>query len=135
MIRIFTDAAYNPKTKEAGLGVVLFVNQSRFDYHEFLPQAGDNHEAEFTAVQLAMQQLGQHVSHQDEVILLHCDSKIVIQSLDKQYAKQEAYHLLLKKSLNQIAQYPNFYWKWIPEKENLAADQVARHALHKKLKR
>ena len=60
------------------------------------------------------------------------DSRIVIQSLDKRYVKEERYNDYLQQILPLVDACKLLYWKWIPDKENKFTDQIARQALRRK---
>ncbi|MGX7108189.1 ribonuclease HI family protein [Facklamia miroungae] len=125
------DAAFDPKTKEAGLAFLVF-DKGNVDTHKFfLAKITDNHLAEFISLLLAMQWLKQQNLKANQLIQIKTDSKIVFQSINKQYAKKEHFKVLLTTILNEMNKYPLLFLKWIPEKENRAADQAAKQALHK----
>lgn len=128
MIQIYTDAAYHPIQKTAGIGIVIDGAQ-RYQFQYYLTDVEDNHQAEFVAAILAMQHL-KNLAPSNKLIQYQSDSQIVIDSIHKCYAKNERYERLLEDLLRYIDAYSLFFAKWVSERDNRYADQLARHALH-----
>lgn len=131
MLRVYTDGAVNPKTLKAGVGIVV-VGQGIYEQIS-IPLNGkswDNHATEWQAVILALEWL---ISNQstDPFILLHTDSKVVADSLEKRYSKNKAFENFLNACVQLLSEFKMVEVKWIPEKKNRGADQLARHALRK----
>ncbi|MCW6676828.1 ribonuclease HI family protein [Aerococcaceae bacterium NML180378] len=131
MYKIYTDAAFNAQTKEAGIAFNAIRNGQQIKQGKYREYVLDNHEAEFQAMLMALEFLQREAST-NETIMLHSDSKIVIESLDKRYVKEAQYAIWLDKILVIIDTFNLLFWKWIPDKENKGADQIAREALRKK---
>lgn len=131
MYKIYTDAAFNAQTKEAGIAFNAIRNGQQIKQGRYCERVLDNHEAEFQAMLMALEFLQREAST-NETIMLHSDSKIVIESLDKRYVKEAQYAIWLDKILVIIDTFNLLFWKWIPDKENKGADQIAREALRKK---
>ncbi|MDO4775031.1 MAG: ribonuclease HI family protein [Aerococcaceae bacterium] len=131
MYKIYTDAAFNAQTKEAGIAFNAIRNGQQIKQGKYREYVLDNHEAEFQAMLMALEFLQREAST-NETIMLHSDSKIVIESLDKRYVKEAQYAIWLDKILVIIDTFNLLFWKWIPDKENKGADQIAREALWKK---
>lgn len=131
MYKIYTDAAFNAQTKEAGIAFNAIRNGQQIKHGRYCERVLDNHEAEFQAMLMALEFLQREAST-NETIMLHSDSKIVIESLDKRYVKEAQYAIWLDKILVIIDTFNLLFWKWIPDKENKGADQIAREALRKK---
>lgn len=129
MIRINTDAAYNPVTKEAGIGIIIQDNDDRKLYKIFVAHASDNHMVEFLALYESLQIL--KAADSQEIIAYQSDSKIVIDSIDKKFAKQNRYNNLLQDIVPLIEQHDMFFATWVPESQNKGADQLAKQALRK----
>lgn len=128
MIKIYTDAAFRPQTKAGGLGIII-EHQKLFQYKYCLSQAPDNHYLEFLAMDQALKILAEN-EWQDSIISYFSDSQLVIDSLHKNYVKDERYQPILNQILARIETYPLFLSQWIPEKQNRGADQLARQALN-----
>ncbi|MCW6674617.1 ribonuclease HI family protein [Aerococcaceae bacterium NML171108] len=131
MYKIYTDAAFNAQTKEAGIAFNAIRNGQQIKQGRYREHVSDNHEAEFQAILMALEFL-QREAFTNETVMLHSDSKIVIESLDKRYVKGAQYAIWLDKILVIVDTFDLLFWKWIPEKENKGADQIAREALRKK---
>ncbi|MCR8968673.1 ribonuclease HI family protein [Facklamia sp. 7083-14-GEN3] len=125
------DAAFDPKTKETGLAFLVFNPDQVSTFKFYTTECKDNHQAEFIALRLAMQWIKQEKLKTDQLIQIKTDSKIVFQSIEKRFAKKDYFSKLLKVILSEMDCYPLLFLKWIPEKENRAADQAAKQALRK----
>lgn len=130
MIVINTDAAYNPQTREAGIGIILKIHKEQKHFKYFLSDIEDNHVAEFIALWLALEII-QKKNFGNEVIHYRSDSKIVVQSLEKSYVKNPKYIQIFNQVVDRAEKLSLFFPKWVPEKENLGADRLARQALLK----
>lgn len=128
MIKISTDAAFNPKSCQAGIGIIIQnkdIKEIKIHYHRLF----DNHLAEFIALYEALKQL--EPKDFQEIIFYQADSKIVIDALEKEYVKHAEYSKLLEAILGISQDIPQFYFKWVPEAQNKGADNLSRQALHK----
>lgn len=129
MLIIHTDAAFDPKTGHAGLAFKI-QEQSNIHQEKFhLDRVEDNHLAEFICFYLALKWLEDHQVPHESSVLLHTDSQIVAQSYDKKYVKSPIYQKVFDKALSLSDQRPLLFVKWVAEKNNLAADHLARQAL------
>lgn len=130
MIIINTDAAYNPQTREAGIGIIFKVQKEQKQFKYYLNQVEDNHVAEFVALWLALEIVKEKpLGH--EVLQYRSDSKILIQSLEKDFVKNPKYAQIYHQIRERVEGLSLFFPKWVPEKENLGADRLARQALLK----
>lgn len=130
MVKIYTDAAFNPKTKQAAIVMHYYQQQQLFQATKTLTDVTDNHEAEFKAMILGIENaLENQLSN--SLCQFFSDSKIVIQSIEKRYVKEQRYRPFLDSILTLINHFDLVFFQWIPEKENLAADQLAKSVLHK----
>lgn len=125
MIKLYTDAGLNTNLN---LGVVAYVIKHNNDIYKkaLHHDSQDNHYLEFLALKLALETI---IDHQwnDDLLLIHSDSQIVIDSLDKSYSKH--YQPILDEILLELQQFPSYFAKHIADKDNGAA-----HALvHQKM--
>lgn len=129
MLKIYIDAAFQSKTRTAGLAIIINDDGQQIPYKIRIEDVYDNHQAEFFALDQVLKLL--EVNEQlDETLFIHSDSKIVVQSVQKSYVKEEHYREILKRILMRLEKAPLAFIKWIPEKENRGADQLAKQALH-----
>lgn len=133
MVKIYTDAAFDPNKKMATIVTLYHQSNQRFQFSEFVPHIEDNHQAEFKAMILCLEKLIQQ-QLQDQLCQIYSDSKIVISSIEKEYVKDERYQPYLNKILSLKENFSLIFFNWIPEKQNLAADQLAKSVLHKHIK-
>ncbi|MGX7014970.1 ribonuclease HI family protein [Vagococcus silagei] len=129
MIKIYIDAAYNPRNNKSGGGIVI-VNTDKKEQQQLkiALQAGDNHTAEFKVMDYILQELANQKLF-NEMIMIHSDSKIVIQSIEKRYAQNDTFKDILAAILQKADQFSLLFFNWIAEKENRGADQLAKQAL------
>ncbi len=59
--------------------------------------------------------------HPDDIISLRSDSQAAVQAIDKEYTKNKEFQPLLEQIMQLSRQFPHFFIKWIPEKQNKAA--------------
>ncbi|MGP6139699.1 ribonuclease HI family protein [Jeotgalibaca sp. A127] len=128
MIRMYIDGAANPKKKISGIGIVIIESGKQVQLSEKLETYFDNHEAELIALQYALDYLLSK-KKQNEVIFCHSDSKMLVDAIEKKYSRKESHVRHLSEILRTLKQFPQFYLKWVPEKENKGADRLARNAL------
>ena len=117
MIKLYTDAGLNTNLN---LGVVAYVIKRNNDFYSnaFERDFNDNHYLEFLALKLALKKIIDN-HWNDEMILIHSDSQIVIDSLNKQYSKH--YQPILDEILNELKSFPDYFAKHVSDKENSAA--------------
>ena len=131
MITIKTDAAFQSKTNQGGIGIVIQHNQlTELIFH--VPYVENNHILEFKAINLALTYCLEHFSFANEMVVLYSDSKIAIDSINKSYAKDKQFRMILSSILAKTEKLPLFYCDWIPEAKNKRTDQLAKQGLHRK---
>jgi len=129
LLKIYIDAAFQPQTRTAGLAIIINNDGRQTPYKIRIEDVYDNHQAEFFALDQVLKLLEGN-EQLDETLFIHSDSKIVVQSVQKAYVKEEHYRETLKRILKRLEKAPLVFIKWIPEKENRGADQLAKQALH-----
>lgn len=134
MLKIYSDAAVSQKHKCTGAGIVVAGG----DIHEQitlpLPEILDNHLAELHAFYLAVKwAIDQEQTAQ--WITFYTDSQLVAQAINKQYIKKNEYIALYKEIILLLDQFEYYEVKWIPEKSNKGADNLAKQAIAKQLKK
>lgn len=128
MIKVFTDGAYQIKTQDAGLAVIINHNGQQKTYKYFMSNVYDNHQAEFIALDLALKIL-EAENLLEESLFFYSDSKIVVQSVEKEYVKEPQYQKYLTSILGRFQLATLAFIQWLPDKENKGADVLARQAL------
>lgn len=108
MIKINTDAAFNPKTQESGIGIQINHGQQQELIKIHISEVMDNHVAEFLALIGALNYVKTHLDI-NQIIMYQSDSKIVIQSIEKKFAKNKEYKKLLDYILKIINDSPTFF--------------------------
>lgn len=128
MIKIYTDAAFNPQTKEAGIAINIQRDGQQSTYKLYVASVSDNHLAEFIALDEALKIL-EAEGLLAETLFFYSDSRIVVQSVEKAYVKDARYQSLLVSILERYNQVELAFIQWVPEKENRGADTLAKQAL------
>lgn len=126
MLEIFIDGASKGNPGESGIGIYLKGEGQHKKISEVIEDT-NNHIAEFQALIRALEEA---INFKSELVWLRSDSKIVVSSIEKRYVKSDEFKPYLQKALDLIDQIPTFFIKWIPEKENRTADQLAKQAIH-----
>ncbi|MDE1547876.1 ribonuclease HI family protein [Jeotgalibaca caeni] len=129
MLRVYIDGASNPLTKTAAIGILMIEEGNQTQISEPLPLYYDNHEAEFLALHVLLERLVKE-NKQEQLILCHSDSKILVDSIEKRYTKKENHRMILEKCLELLRNFPQFHLQWVPDKQNKGADQLARRSLY-----
>ncbi len=129
MLNIYTDAATKGNPGLSGAGIIILKEKQQIQLSYPL-SVMTNHEAEFCAVVLALEYiLAQQL--QQETILLHSDSKLVVQTIEKNYAQNQLFHNYLEKINGLTSKIELILFQWIPESKNKGADHLARQGLRK----
>lgn len=127
MIKLYTDAATMNISGKSAAGILIIIDGKQHQIKAPL-EATDNHSAEFEACILGFKLLDQYRSSK-EIVCYYTDSKIVYQSLEKNYAKH--YQPQVDAIKLSQAKYQIVINNWIPDKKNEGAHKLAQQALHK----
>ncbi|MBW8349030.1 reverse transcriptase-like protein [Bacillus sp. IITD106] len=125
MIEVYIDGASAGDPGPSGAGIFIKNNGKTESFSIPLGNM-NNHEAEFHALIKSMEiciELG------FSIVSIRSDSTAVVDAVEKEYARNEKYRLLLKDALSLASQFDLFFIKWIPSKENKHADQLARKGI------
>lgn len=125
MVHVYFDGASKGSPGKSAIGV--FIN-NQGNVQTFKDSIGtmSSHEAEWKAFIKALELC---VEFGYTEILIHSDSKIIVDSVEKRYVKNDLFKNDLVISLMLINKFEQFFLKWVPSKEN-KADPLAREALH-----
>lgn len=124
MIQLYTDAATKGNPGIGGIGILIVTAKGQHQLHYPLASMS-NHQAEFAAALAgfqAVKQLGL-----TGMISYYSDSKLVIDALQKRYAKH--YDAELTPLLQAVDAQGSVLWQWIPERRNHGAHQLAQQGL------
>lgn len=126
MIKLYTDAGLNTNLNLAAISYVIKYDEKTITYAE--PQtAKDNHYLEFEALNKALDkviELGLN-----DIIFVHSDSKILIDSINKKYSKH--YQDILDEILKKLERFSMYFVKHIPDKNNNFAHTLVHQELIK----
>lgn len=127
LIQVYTDGATNINTEKSGAGIYIKAGEKKLEYIVPLPYMS-NHEAEFHAIIEALKIC--KTNFPEEILSFRTDSKVAADVIDKGRTKNKQFLPLLEIIQAESAEFPFLFIKWIPEKENSKADQLARKAIH-----
>jgi len=130
MLEIYIDGASAGNPGPSGIGIFIKGEGHLIKISEHIGES-DNNRAEFQACIRALEEA---LKLESQFVSLRSDSKIVVSSIEKRYVKNEQFKPLLEQILHLADQFDMFFVKWIPDKENRAADALAREAVLKKSK-
>ncbi|MFC0523225.1 RNase H family protein [Pontibacillus salicampi] len=128
MIEVYVDGASQGDPGPSGAGVYIKQSGNHFDHSIFLGTMS-NHEAEFHAVIHALRICQQQFPN--DIISIRSDSRLVVDAVEKSYTKKELFRPLLEELQQLGTLFPIYFIKWIPNKQNKRADELARQAIHK----
>lgn len=125
MIKLYTDAGLNTNLNLGAVAYVIRINDNI--YKEALVHNNpDNHYLEFLALKLALKKIIEE-NWNNEIILIHSDSQIVIDSIDKQYSKH--YQPILDDILTELKSFPSYFAKHIADKDNREAHSLVHQKM------
>ncbi|MHA8138615.1 ribonuclease HI family protein [Lactobacillaceae bacterium Scapto_B20] len=131
MYKLYTDAATSHQDNDKSAGGVLILNQGKQNQFKYPLTAHDNHTAEFQICIIGFRELLKLVPQNDlekTIVSFYTDSKIVADSLNKQYAKH--YQPLVDEIIQLENNFQLVMNQWVPESHNMGAHQLAQQALH-----
>lgn len=126
MIEIYTDGASDGNPGISGAGIYIKCGHEFYKYSIPLGFMS-NHEAEFRAVIAALEICKQHFPN--NILSFRTDSKVVVNLVEKNHTKNKTFRPLLDEIIDDINCFSLFFIKWIPAKENIHADRLAKEAL------
>ncbi|MBC1399608.1 ribonuclease HI family protein [Listeria fleischmannii] len=125
---VFVDGASSGNPGLSGAGVVLKSDQI-YEQHALPIGILTNHEAEFIACKIGLELA---LTHNPDFVRLYTDSKIVIDSVEKRYAKNPLFKPHLDAILQLAELVPLFYINYRNVSQNKKADELARQAIQLK---
>lgn len=128
MLKVYTDGAFDPQTKQAGIGIQVIADKEQTSYKYYVAHAFDNHVIEFMALRQALTLLAKQPK---ETLLIYSDSKVLVDSIEKAYVKSSVYRVHLTEILAELEEYPLYFVNWLADGQNRGADQLARQALRR----
>lgn len=132
MLKVYLDASTKGNPGPSGGGIVIVGT----DLHEqiaFPLPDSTNHQAEFAVMVNALQLLIDK-GLQEQTIMLYTDSKVVAQTIDKNYTKNPAFSDYLTEIQYLLKQFALAIIQWVPESQIKGADHLARQGLAKAMK-
>ncbi|MEK3765358.1 MULTISPECIES: ribonuclease HI family protein [unclassified Solibacillus] len=127
MLEVYIDGASAGNPGPSGIGIFIKGEGHHIKISEPIGMT-NNHIAEFTAL---IRGLEEALKIGATFVSMRSDSKIVVSSIEKEYVKNEEFKPFLLEALALIEQFDLYFIKWIPDKENKAADALAREAILK----
>lgn len=127
MLEIYIDGASAGNPGPSGIGLFIKGEGHLIKISEYIGET-NNHIAEFKALIRALEEAKKLNS---PIVSIRSDSKIVVNSIEKQFVKNEEYKPLLEKAIQLSKEFDLFFIKWIPDQQNKAADALAREAIHR----
>ncbi|SIS37238.1 RNase H family protein [Salimicrobium flavidum] len=130
MLEVYTDAATKGDPGPSFSGIYIKSKSEKYSYSSYLGELS-NHEAEFASACQALRVCKERFPK--EIISLRTDSKIVVETFERNRTKNHIFFSYLE-TLDQLAEnFPFVFMKWIPEKQNIHADQLSKESLRKYL--
>lgn len=126
LIEVYTDGASSGNPGVSGAGIYIKASGKIYEY-SFPLEEMSNHEAEFHAVIKAL--AISKANFQGEILSFRSDSKLVVDVIEKDFTKNQTFLPFLLKIREEARSFPYFFIKWIPDKSNKHADQLARKAI------
>jgi len=126
MITIYTDGASRGNPGPSGAGI--YIKTGKEDYRYIVPLGEmTNHEAEFHAVIFALEICQDKFP--GEILSFRTDAKVVVDVVEKDYTGNADYQPLLDRIKELSKPFPYIFIKWIPDRDNINADELAKEAI------
>jgi len=127
---LYIDGASQPQKKKAGVGGVIFLDDSEIEsFAEYIGEATNN-EAEYTALIRGCNILEKY---KPEKVYIFADSEFVVKQINGEYqVKNERMKKLYGKAMNALHQFPHWTFEHIPRERNKRADKLSKQALLQK---
>ncbi len=125
MIEVYIDGASAGNPGPSGIGIFI-KNNGQVEKHSIPLGPLTNHEAEFWALIKALEICR---DHSYSIISVRSDSSLVVDSVEKEFVRNEKYTPLLEAVLQLSKSFDLFFIKWIPARENKKADELAKKAI------
>lgn len=132
---VYTDGGARGNPGPAGIGIhIILSSQEELWRHCLFLGNKTNNEAEYIALQTALQFLQQFLSNQNnkcELITFKLDSKLVVEQLNRNWQiKEPRLRVLAEKIWQAFSSLPcNFIIIHIPREQNKIADALANEAM------
>lgn len=127
MLEVYIDGASSGNPGPSGIGLFIKGEGHSIQIGEYIGES-NNHIAEFTALIRGLEEAKKLGT---TFVSVRSDSKIVVNSMEKQFVKNEEFKPYLEKALLLSREFELFFIKWIPDNQNKTADVLARQAIHK----
>jgi ribonuclease HI len=126
LIKVYIDGASAGNPGPSGAGIYINMGNGDVERYSIPLDPMSNHEAEYQSLIKALELC---LEKGYLVVSFQTDSQLVERAVEKRYVKNKLYEPLLQQALELIEQLDLFFIKWIPSKENLVADELARQAI------
>ncbi|MBT2813888.1 ribonuclease HI family protein [Staphylococcus coagulans] len=130
MAKIHFDAATKGNPGLSTCGVVIVDEHERYTATKVLGMM-DNHTAEWEALLFAMEQAK---ALNIETALIYTDSQLIEDAVNREYVKNKRFKAYLERYLNEANHFALCFVKWVPRKQNKAANQLAQDKLYQTIK-
>lgn len=125
MTEVYIDGASAGNPGPSGVGIFI-RNEEHSEKKAFPVGVMNNHEAEFTALIKALEYCRDQQYH---IVFVRSDSSLVVDAMEKKFVRNREYNAFLQHAMRLAATFDLFFIKWIPSKENKAADDLAKKAI------
>ena len=126
MLHLYIDGASAGNPGPSGVGVFIKYQNERLSIAYPIEET-NNHTAEFLALQKGVEEA---MHYGPDVLLIYSDSKAVVEAMEKQYAKNPVHASIIERVFQQTESCTYIFCRWLPTKDNRAADELAKRAIH-----
>jgi len=124
---LFVDGASQQQNKKAGIGGVIYLDDSEIDnFSEFIG-GGTNNEAEYKAMIKGLEMLRKF---KPEKIYVFADSELVVKQINGEYrVKNTRMQKLYGQVMALLQQFEHWNVEHVPREQNMRADQLSKQAV------
>lgn len=124
---LYVDGASQPQKKQAGIGGVIFLEDSEIENFSRNIGEATNNVSEYSALLYGLELLEKY---EPEKVYIFADSELVVKQLNGEYqVKNDNMQRLYGQVMNKLRQIPHWTIEHIPRERNRRADQLSKQAL------
>lgn len=127
MLEVYTDGATDAHGW-SGIGIVLKQGKEIEEYSFPIGKHSSNHVAEFEAIVRALTICSEQ--YVGEILSFRLDAQVVVDAVEKNFTRNKAFKPYVKEIQDLSGNFPHLFIKWIPQKDNVHADRLAKRAIY-----
>lgn len=129
---LYVDGASQKKNTIAGIGGVIYLDDSEIESFSENIGGATNNEAEYTALLRGLAFLSKYKPNS---VYIFADSELMVKQINGEYrVRNERIRKLYEQAVHLLERFPNWTIEHVPRERNKEADKLSKQALAKKKK-